>query len=138
LTAVQEWFLRGQQAKWIKLLAWNLSSRTNDHFYCHRSVAFVNAGPTPGSFVFFACFVASLLRAAQRQCRRRPAAGGDRDELMVAVRETTFVIGLERPAARFHQPGAVFELRLQQKLDAALICLIVDRQAAGLMEGYEG
>src|SRR5260370_11197856 len=53
-----------------------------------------------------------------------PGRRADGDELVVAVRVTVIEIGLDRPRARLHIPGAVLRLRLDQVLDAALVSRI--------------
>src|SRR4051812_46356855 len=54
------------------------------------------------------------------ESHRRPGGRGGRDELIAAVWETSLEVLLESERARSHEPGAVFQLRPQQKRRSSL------------------
>src|ERR1043165_5935812 len=78
-----------------------------------------------------------LRLTSKHQGDRGPAAGGDGDELILAVREAAFEIELERFAARSKGPGAVRLLCLHQELHAALVDTVLDRQTADLVQSCQ-
>ena len=81
-----------------------------------------------------------VLRARrQSECQRRrgPAAGGNGDELVLAVRETALEVGLERLAPRSHEPGPVSLLRMHQEGEPAPVIPIIGSESAGLVQRHE-
>src|SRR5262245_22668471 len=64
-----------------------------------------------------------------------PAAGGDGDELVLAVRETALEVELERLAPRGDEPGPVVLLRTHLEGHSAPVGRIVRGELTGLGEG---
>ena len=78
------------------------------------------------------------LRQRQRECRRRPAAGGDGDELVLAVRVAGLEVVLERLAPRDDVPGSIVALGRDQVAEPSAVGVVVDGQPARLVQGHEG
>ena len=76
-------------------------------------------------------------RQCERERRRRPAGGQDRDELILAMWVAGFVVRLDRRAPRRHVPRAVVQLPGEEETQPVAISGVSSRDSASLVERDE-